>query len=595
MAEKVITENEEKKSVSFVEQIVKDDLAAGKNGRRVQTRFPPEPNGYLHIGHAKAIAIDFGMAKKYGGICNLRFDDTNPVKEDTEYIENIEQDIKWLGYEWANVYYASDYFQELWDFAVWLIKQGRAYVDEQSAEVIAQQKGTTTSPGTNSPYRDRPVEENLRLFEFMNSGKCEPGTLVLRAKIDMAHPNMLFRDPLIYRVLNIPHVKTGDKWNAYPMYDFTHGQSDYLEGVTHSLCTLEFVEHRPLYDLFVGWMREWIADCGKDAESDSKLSILNSQLSTYTGPRQTEFNKLNLNYTLMSKRNLLALVNEKMVSGWDDPRMPTICGFRRRGYSPESIVKFIDKIGYTKLDALNDMALLESVVRDDLNSRAIRVSAVLDPVKVVITNYPEDQVEQLTAINNPENEADGTHTVEFGREIWIERNDFQEVAEKKFMRLAPGKEVRLKNAYIIKCNEEHPCDKDSEGRVTTIYCTYDPETRSGMPGADRKIKGKTLHWVSCKHAVEAEVRLYERLWKVENPRDDMAAIREEQNCDAVTAMKQIINPDSLHVLSSCYIEPFAATMKPLSYLQFQRIGYFNVDPDSTPEHPVFNKTVGLKN
>jgi glutaminyl-tRNA synthetase len=595
MAEKVITENEEKKSVSFVEQIVKDDLAAGKNGGRVQTRFPPEPNGYLHIGHAKAIAIDFGMAKKYGGICNLRFDDTNPVKEDTEYIENIEQDIKWLGYEWANVYYASDYFQELWDFAVWLIKQGRAYVDEQSAEVIAQQKGTTTSPGTNSPYRDRPVEENLRLFEFMNSGKCEPGTLVLRAKIDMAHPNMLFRDPLIYRVLNIPHVKTGDKWNAYPMYDFTHGQSDYLEGVTHSLCTLEFVEHRPLYDLFVGWMREWIADCGKDAESDSKLSILNSQLSTYTGPRQTEFNKLNLNYTLMSKRNLLALVNEKMVSGWDDPRMPTICGFRRRGYSPESIVKFIDKIGYTKLDALNDMALLESVVRDDLNSRAIRVSAVLDPVKVVITNYPEDQVEQLTAINNPENEADGTHTVEFGREIWIERNDFQEVAEKKFMRLAPGKEVRLKNAYIIKCNEEHPCDKDSEGRVTTIYCTYDPETRSGMPGADRKIKGKTLHWVSCKHAVEAEVRLYERLWKVENPRDDMAAIREEQNCDAVTAMKQIINPDSLHVLSSCYIEPFAATMKPLSYLQFQRIGYFNVDPDSTPEHPVFNKTVGLKN
>ena len=439
------------------------------------------------------------------------------------------------------------------------------------------------------------MEENLRLFEFMNSGKCEPGTLVLRAKIDMAHPNMLFRDPLIYRVLNIPHVKTGDKWNAYPMYDFTHGQSDYLEGVTHSLCTLEFVEHRPLYDLFVGWMREWIADCGKDAESDSKLSILNSQLSTYTGPRQTEFNKLNLNYTLMSKRNLLALVNEKMVSGWDDPRMPTICGFRRRGYSPESIVKFIDKIGYTKLDALNDMALLESVVRDDLNSRAIRVSAVLDPVKVVITNYPEDQVEQLTAINNPENEADGTHTVEFGREIWIERNDFQEVAEKKFMRLAPGKEVRLKNAYIIKCNEEHPCDKDSEGRVTTIYCTYDPETRSGMPGADRKIKGKTLHWVSCKHAVEAEVRLYERLWKVENPRDDMAAIREEQNCDAVTAMKQIINPDSLHVLSGCYIEPFAATMKPLSYLQFQRIGYFNVDPDSTPEHPVFNKTVGLKN
>ena len=590
MTEKTMTESEEKKSVSFVEQIVIDDLAAGKNGGRIQTRFPPEPNGYLHIGHAKAIAIDFGLAKKYGGVCNLRFDDTNPVKEDTEYIENIEQDIKWLGFEWANVYYASDYFQQLWDFAVWLIKQGRAYVDEQSAEVIAQQKGTTTSPGTNSPYRDRPVEENLRLFEFMNSGKCEPGTLVLRAKIDMAHPNMLFRDPLLYRVLNIPHVKTGTKWNAYPMYDFTHGQSDYLEGVTHSWCTLEFVEHRPLYDLFVGWMKEWMKAAPHSAPEGATIAG-----EAYEGPRQTEFNKLNLNYTLMSKRNLLALVQNGMVSGWDDPRMPTICGFRRRGYSPESIVKFIDKIGYTKLDALNDMALLESVVRDDLNARAIRVSAVLDPVKVVITNYPEGQVEQLTAINNPENEADGTHTVEFSRELWIERSDFQEVAEKKFMRLAPGKEVRLKNAYIIKCDEEHPCDKDSEGRVTTIYCTYDAETRSGLPGADRKIKGKTLHWVSCAHAVKAEVRLYDRLWKVENPRDDMAAIREEQQCDAVTAMKQIINPDSLHVLSDCYVEPFAATMKPLSYLQFQRIGYFNVDTTSTPDHLVFNKTVGLKN
>ena len=586
MAEKVLNENEEKKSVSFVEQIVKDDLAEGRNGGRIQTRFPPEPNGYLHIGHAKAIAIDFGMARKYGGVCNLRFDDTNPVKEDTEYIENIEQDIKWLGYEWANVYYASDYFQQLWDFAVWLIKEGRAYVDEQSAEVIAQQKGTTTSPGTNSPYRDRPVEENLRLFEFMNSGQCEPGTLVLRAKINMAHPNMLFRDPLIYRVLNIPHVKTGSKWNAYPMYDFTHGQCDYLEGVTHSLCTLEFVEHRPLYDLFVTWMKEWLSKSPEAPRAEGTLP--------YDGPRQTEFNKLNLNYTLMSKRNLLALVNEGLVSGWDDPRMPTICGFRRRGYSPESIVKFIDKIGYTKIDALNDMALLESVVRDDLNSRAIRVSAVLDPVKVVITNYPEGQVEQLTAVNNPENTDDGTHAVEFSREIWIERDDFMEVAEKKFMRLAPGKEVRLKNAYIIKCDEEHPCDKDDEGRVTTIYCTYDPETRSGMPGADRKIKGKTLHWVSCAHAVKAEVRLYDRLWKVENPRDELAAIRDEQGCDAVTAMKQIINPDSLTVLTNCYVEPFAATMEPLSYLQFQRIGYFNVDTTSTPEHLVFNRTVGLK-
>ncbi|MBQ6190085.1 MAG: glutamine--tRNA ligase/YqeY domain fusion protein [Bacteroidaceae bacterium] len=587
-------ENSEKKSLNFIEQKIEADLAEGKNGGKVQTRFPPEPNGYLHIGHAKAIAMDFGVAKRYGGICNLRFDDTNPQKEDTEYIESIEQDIRWLGYEWANVYYASDYFQQLWDFAVWLIKQGRAYVDEQSAEVIAQQKGTTTSPGTNSPYRDRPVEENLQLFEFMNSGKCEPGTLVLRAKIDMAHPNMLFRDPLIYRVLNIPHIRTGNKWNAYPMYDFTHGQSDYLEGVTHSLCTLEFVEHRPLYDLFVQWMREWIADCGANAESGSKLSMLNSQLSTYQGPRQTEFNKLNLSYTLMSKRNLLALVNEGMVSGWDDPRMPTICGFRRRGYSPESIQKFIDKIGYTTYDALNEMALLESAVREDLNSRAIRVSAVLKPVKVVITNYPEGQTEQLTAINNPECEADGTHSIEFSREIWIERDDFQQVAEKKFMRLAPGKEVRLKNAYIIKCDEEHPCDVDAEGNVTTIYCTYDPETRSGMPGADRKIKGKTLHWVSCHDAVKAEVRLYDRLWKVENPRDEMAAIREAQQCDAVTAMRQMINPDSLTVLDNCYVEPFAAQMPALSYLQFQRIGYFNVDTTSTPDHLVFNRTVGLK-
>ena len=579
MIEKNTTEAGEKKPVSFVEQKVIDDLAAGKNGGRFQTRFPPEPNGYLHIGHAKAIAIDFGLAKKYGGQCNLRFDDTNPVKEDTEYIENIEHDIKWMGFKWDHVYYASDYFQQLWDFAVWLIKQRRAYVDEQSAEVIAQQKGTTTVPGTNSPFRERPVEENLKLFEFMNSGKCEPGTMVLRAKIDMAHPNMLFRDPLIYRVLNIPHVKTGTKWNAYPMYDFTHGQCDYLEGVTHSWCTLEFVEHRPLYDLFVTWMKEWKGET--ENIEDNR-------------PRQTEFNKLNLNYTLMSKRNLLAMVNEGMVSGWDDPRMPTICGLRRRGYSPESIIKFIDKIGYTKLDALNDMALLESVVRDDLNGRAQRVAAVLDPVKVVITNYPEGKTEMLTAVNNPENEADGTHEVEFSRELWIERDDFQKEAEKKFMRLAPGKEVRLKNAYIIKCNEDHPCDEDENGNVTTIYCTYDADTRSGLPGADRKIKGKTLHWVSCHNAVHAEVRLYDRLWKVENPRDEMAAIRESQNCDAVTAMKQIVNPDSLTILKNCYIEPFATTMAPLSYLQFQRIGYFNVDPDSTPEKPVFNKTVGLK-
>ena len=579
MTENVSNESEERKSVSFVEQKVIDDLAAGKNGGRLQTRFPPEPNGYLHIGHAKAIAIDFGLAEKYGGECNLRFDDTNPQKEDTEYIESIEQDIKWLGFKWAHIYYASDYFQPLWDFAVWLIKQGRAYVDEQSAEVIAQQKGTTTSPGTNSPFRDRPVEESLKLFEYMNSGKCEPGTLTLRAKIDMAHPNMLFRDPLIYRVLNMPHVKTGDKWNAYPMYDFAHGQSDYLEGVTHSWCTLEFVEHRPLYDLFVTWMKEWKGET--DNIEDNR-------------PRQTEFNKLNLNYTLLSKRNLRTLVSEGVVSGWDDPRMPTICGFRRRGYSPEGIRNFIEKIGYTKMDALNHMGLFESALREDLNTRALRVSAVLDPVKVVITNYPEDKTEMLTAINNPENEADGTHEVEFSREIWIERDDFMEEADKKFMRLAPGKEVRLKNAYIIKCDEEHPCDKDAEGRVTTIYCTYDPETRSGLPGADRKIKGKTLHWVSCHNAVKAEVRLYDRLWKVENPRDELKRIEEEEGLKGIDAMRVMMNPDNLHILTDCYVEPFAATLPALSYLQFQRIGYFNVDPDSKPEKPVFNKTVGLR-
>ena len=577
--EEFMTEEGRKESLNFIEEQLVKDLAEGKNGGRMQTRFPPEPNGYLHIGHAKAIALDFGMAQKYGGVCNLRMDDTNPQKEDTEYVEAIKRDIEWLGFKWGNIYYASDYFQQLWDLAVALIKQGRAYIDEQTAEQIAEQKGTPTQPGTNSPYRDRPVEESLRLFEEMNSGNMEPGKMVLRAKIDMASPNMHFRDPILYRVLNMPHWRTGNKWNAYPMYDFTHGQCDYWEGVTHSWCTLEFVSHRPLYDLFVDWAKE---TDGTDNPIDDNR------------PRQTEFNKLNLNYTLMSKRNLLALVNEKLVNGWDDPRMPTICGFRRRGYSPESIVNFIDKIGYTKLDALNDMALLESAVRDDLNSRAIRVSAVLDPVKVVITNYPEGQVEQLEAVNNPENEADGTHTIEFSRELWIERDDFMKEAEKKFMRLAPGKEVRLKNAYIIKCDEEHPCDEDENGNVTTIYCTYDPDSRSGMPGSNRKIKGKTLHWVSCAHAVKAEVRLYDRLWKVENPRDEMAAIREEQNCDAVTAMKQIINPDSLSIIKDCYVEPFAATMKPLTYLQFQRIGYFTPDSDTTPEHPVFNKTVGLK-
>ena len=564
-------EEEGKKSLNFIEAMVEKDLAEGKNGGRVQTRFPPEPNGYLHIGHAKAICMDFGMAEKHGGICNLRFDDTNPVKEDMEYVDAIMEDIKWLGYHWKNVYYASDYFQQLWDFAIRLIEEGKAYVDEQSSEQIAAQKGTPTQPGTNSPFRDRPVQENLRLFRKMNSGELEEGSMVLRAKIDMANPNMHFRDPIIYRIIKTPHHRTGNTWMAYPMYDFAHGQSDYFEGVTHSLCTLEFVVHRPLYDLFIDWLKE-----GKDLNDNR--------------PRQTEFNKLNLSYTLMSKRNLLILVKEGLVNGWDDPRMPTICGFRRRGYSPESIHKFIDKIGYTTYDALNEFALLESALREDLNTRATRVSAVLDPVKLIITNYPEGKVEKMDAVNNPEDESAGTHQIEFSRELWMERDDFMEDAPKKYFRMTPGQEVRLKNAYIVKCTG---CKKNEEGKVIEVYAEYDPNTKSGMPDSNRKVKG-TLHWVSCAHCLPAEVRLYDRLWKVENPRDELAAIREAKNCTPLEAMKEIINPESLQILTNCYVEKYLGTAKPLDYLQFQRIGYFNVDTDSTPEKLVFNRTVSLK-
>ena len=564
-------EKSEKKSISFIEQIIVNDLEQGKNGSKVQTRFPPEPNGYLHIGHAKAICMDFGMAQKYNGICNLRFDDTNPTKEDVEYVDAIMEDIKWLGFDWANVYYASDYFDQLWDFAIKLIKEGKAYIDEQTAEQIAEQKGTPTQAGVHSPYRDRPVEESLELFQKMNSGEIEEGRMVLRAKIDMASPNMHFRDPIIYRVVKAAHHRTGEKWKAYPMYDFAHGQSDYFEGVTHSLCTLEFVPHRPLYDLFVDWVKD-----GKDLDDNR--------------PRQYEFNKLNLNYTLMSKRNLLILVKEGLVNGWDDPRMPTLCGFRRRGYSPESIRNFVDKIGYTTYDALNDFALLESAVREDLNSRATRVSAVINPVKLVITNYPEGKVEELTAINNPERPEDGTHTIEFSRELWIERDDFMEDAPKNYFRLTPGREVRLKNAYIVLCTG---CNKDEEGNVTEVLCEFIPETKTGEADANRKVKS-TIHWVSCGHCQKAEVRLYDRLWSAENPRDEMAAIREAKNCDALTAMKEMINPDSLKVLSNCYVEKFLSSCKPLDYLQFQRIGYFNVDPDSTPDNLIFNRTVSLK-
>ena len=554
---------EEKKSLSFVEQMVENDLAEGKNGGRIQTRFPPEPNGYLHIGHAKAICMDFGVAENYGGVCNLRFDDTNPSKEDTEYVDSILEDIKWLGFHWANVYYASDYFQQLWDFAEWMIKQGKAYIDEQTSEQIAAQKGTPTQPGTPSPYSDRPVEESLELFHKMNTPEAEEGSMVLRAKLDMANPNMHFRDPIMYRIIHTPHHRTGTKWHAYPMYDFAHGQSDYFEGVTHSICTLEFVPHRPLYDKFIDELKTY------KGEGDN--------LGDFR-PRQIEFNRLNLTYTVMSKRKLHALVDEGLVNGWDDPRMPTLCGMRRRGYSPESIRNFIKSIGYTKFDALNDVALLEAAVRDDLNKRAIRVSAVLNPVKLVITNYPDGQTEEMEAVNNPENEADGTHTITFSKNLWIERDDFMEDAPKKFFRMTPGREVRLKNAYIVKCTG---CTKDADGNVVEIQAEYDPMSKSGMEGANRKVKG-TLHWVSIDHCKKAEVRIYDRLFNVENPSADERDFRE------------LINPDSLTVMTDCYVEDYAAGCKPGEYLQFQRIGYFMADLDSSDGHLVYNKTVGLK-
>ncbi len=563
MANTEETKNEERKSLSFVEQIVEKDLEEGKNAKRIQTRFPPEPNGYLHIGHAKAICMDFGVAEKYNGVCNLRFDDTNPSKEDTEYVDSILNDIKWLGFHWGNIYYASDYFQKLWDFAEWMIMQGKAYVDQQTSEQIAGQKGTPTQSGTNSPYRDRPAEESLELFRKMNTAEAEEGSMVLRAKLDMANPNMHFRDPIMYRIIQTPHHRTGTQWHAYPMYDFAHGQSDYFEGVTHSICTLEFVPHRPLYDKFIDELKTY------EGEADNMDDFR---------PRQIEFNRLNLTNTVMSKRKLHALVDEHLVDGWDDPRMPTLCGMRRRGYSPESIRMFINSIGYTKFDALNDMALLEAAVREDLNKKAIRVSAVVNPVKLVITNYPDNQTEEMEAVNNPENEADGTHTITFSKNLWIEREDFMENASRKFFRMTPGKEVRLKNAYIVMCTG---CTKDAEGNITEIQAEYDPTSKSGMEGANRKVKG-TLHWVSADHCCKAEVREYDRLFSVENPSADERDFRE------------LINKESLKVRTECYVEKYAAEKRPGEYLQFQRIGYFMADKNSTTEHLVFNKTVGLK-
>jgi glutaminyl-tRNA synthetase len=559
MNEENIKEKEESKpSVSFIEQFIAEDLKNGKNNGKVVTRFPPEPNGYLHIGHAKAICLDFGMAKKYGGKCNLRFDDTNPVKEEVEYIDSIKEDIHWLGFDWEErEFYASDYFGRLYDFACELIKKGLAYVDDQPADLISAQKGSPSQPGTLSPFRNRDIDENLSLFKRMNTGEFEEGSMVLRAKIDMTSPNMHMRDPIIYRIIKSSHHRTGSKWMVYPMYDFAHGQSDYFEGITHSLCTLEFEVHRPLYDWFIDQLKT----------DDYR-------------PRQIEFNRLNLTYTMMSKRKLLELVQEGKVPGWDDPRMPTLCGLRRRGYTPESIKRFVDLIGYTKVEAINDVSLLEHAVREDLNLKTPRVFGVLNPLKVIIKNYPVGKVEDVELINNPEDESMGKRIVPFCREVYIEQDDFMETPANKFFRLAPGMEVRLKGAYIIKC--ESFMKNKNTGAIEEVYCTYDPDTRSGGNASDKKVKG-TLHWVSAQHAVDAEVRLYDRLFLHEDP----AGQKEDD-------YRKFLNPDSLKIITGCKVEPSLAASRPLEKFQFQRLGYFCVDYDSTESKLVFNRTVSLK-
>jgi len=542
---------------NFIQQQIVDDLAEGKNAGRVHTRFPPEPNGYLHIGHAKSICLNFGTAKKFGGLTNLRFDDTNPAKEDTEYVDSIQEDVRWLGFDWDDrLFYASDYFDRLYDFAVSLIKKGKAYVDFQTQETISEQKGVPTRPGIDSPYRNTSPEENLELFAKMKSGFFNEGDCVLRAKIDMASPNMHMRDPLMYRILKQPHHRTGDKWCIYPMYDYAHGQCDYWEGITHSICTLEFEVHRPLYDWFVDELRD----------SDYR-------------PRQIEFSRLNISYTVMSKRRLLELVKEKYVNGWDDPRMPTICGLRRRGYTPESMRAFSDMVGITKVDGVTDVAVLEYCIREDLNKRAQRVMGVLDPLKVVITNYPEGQVEEIEAINNPEDESMGKRKVPFSRELYIEREDFMEIPTNKFYRLSLGREVRLRYSYFIKCTE---VIKNQQGEVIELLCTYDPQTKGGNSPDGRKVKA-TLHWVAVGQAVEAEVRLYDRLFTDPDP----AGHKDKD-------LLEFLNPDSFSVLTKCYVEPFVKNAKPLSNFQFERLGYFNIDPDSTIDKLVFNRTVSLK-
>ncbi len=554
-----------KKSLNFIEQIVEDDLKEGKNGGRIQTRFPPEPNGYLHIGHVKAICMDFGIAEKYHGICNLRFDDTNPVKEDVEYVDSIQQDIAWLGFKWGAVYYASDYFQQLYDLAIRFIKEGKAYVDEQTAEQIAAQKGTPTEPGVASPYRDRPVEENLRLFEAMQAGEIEDGKMVLRAKIDMANPNMHFRDPIMYRIITThPHHRTGRKWNVYPMYDFAHGQSDYFEGVTHSICTLEFEVHRPLYD--------WFLD--QFVEGDYR-------------PKQREFNRLNITYTVMSKRKMLQLVKEGLVRGWDDPRMPTVCGLRRRGYTAEAIRTFIDKIGYTKVEGMIDVGLLEHTIRENLKEVAPRICAIFDPVKLVITNYEGDG-ETITAENIDGHPELGTREMQFARELYIERGDFLEEADKNFFRLSPGgREVRLKSAYIIQATG---CEKDAKGNITTIYATYDPNSKSGTEGGNRKTKS-TINWVECKTCIDAEARLYDRLFAVENPSAEEGDFRDLLNPNSLEIKTIKVEGSLAKELHAPIVENGIAQE---NHYQLLKQGYFVVDQDTTADHLVLNRTASLK-
>ena len=549
--------DDKKVPLNFIEEIIEEDTRKGHINGKVKTRFPPEPNGYLHIGHAKSICLNFGLADKFNGLCNLRFDDTNPETEETLYVNSIREDVQWLGYSWDNrEYYASDYFDQLYEYAIKLIKKGLAYVDDQSAGQISTQKGIPTKPGESSPYRNRSVAENLDFFNRMRNGEFADGTKVLRAKIDMSSPNMHLRDPALYRIKHMNHHRTGDKWCIYPMYDFAHGQSDYIEGITHSICTLEFEVHRPLYD----WLLDHIAE------------------GNYR-PRQIEFARLNITYTVLSKRKLLELVNNKYVHGWDDPRMPTISGLRRRGYTPESIRNFATRIGVAKRDNIIDVALLEFSIREDLNKRAFRKMAVLDPVKILITNYPEDKTEEFVVPNNPENESDGFRKIQFTREIYIEKEDFLESPPKDYYRLSPGKEVRLKYAYVIKCDTifKHPIT----GEVTEIHCTYDPETRSGVK-TKKKLKG-TIHWVSIQHAILAEARLYDRLFLVEDP--DGQKDRD---------FKDFINSDSLRIIKSIYVEKSISGAKKLDKFQFERKGYFCVDPDSTNNRLIFNRTVTLR-